>query len=136
LSLIFFDLDDFKGINDAHGHAAGDAVLRHIAALVRRNVREEDFLARYGGEEFVLFLKNTAHTDACGKAEALRCLLADQPVGGVAGDAVVTASFGVATFSGAEVASAEELLIRADARMYEAKRGGKNRVHGRAESSE
>jgi diguanylate cyclase (GGDEF)-like protein len=110
-------------------------VLRHIAGLVRRNVREEDFLARYGGEEFVLFLKNTGRADARGKAESLRRLLAERPAGGAAGEIAVSASFGVATFTGTEAASAEALLIQADARMYEAKRAGKNRVYDRPEPS-
>jgi len=135
LSVIFFDLDNFKRINDESGHVTGDAVIKHVAVLVRRHIREEDFFARYGGEEFILFLKNTTHEDACAKAEVLRCLLAETPAAVDGPAIIVTASFGVATFTGPEAGSAEELLIRADARMYDAKRAGKNRVRGRPETS-
>ncbi|MBN2433044.1 MAG: GGDEF domain-containing protein [Acidobacteria bacterium] len=135
LSVIFFDLDNFKQINDEFGHVTGDTVLRHIAVLIRRHIREEDFFARYGGEEFILFLKNTAHDDACTKAEVLRRLLAETTAAVDEKSIPVTASFGVATFTDRESASAEELLIRADARMYDAKRAGKNCVCGRTETS-
>jgi len=130
LTLLFFDLDDFKKVNDTHGHACGDRALKTIAATVKNSIREEDFLARYGGEEFLIFMKNTSNTDGAQKADILRELISNAPVKCNDKTIFITASFGVATFTDNNVASADELLILADTRMYEAKQQGKNRVVG------
>lgn len=125
LSLIFCDIDHFKAVNDTHGHAAGDAVLAGLADVLRAGVRETDLAARIGGEEFAVVVAEGPLDAARALAERLRSALAAQimdPIG-----AAVTASFGVAERRSGE--SAVELLARADAALYAAKRSGRNRVH-------
>ncbi len=117
------DLDHFKTINDLHGHPAGDEVLRRFAALLRQAARSSDLCCRYGGEEFLLLLPGMDKTGALARAESLRQTLAAAP-GGVA---PVTASFGVASFP-ADGDDARALVQAADAALYRAKHGGRNRV--------
>jgi diguanylate cyclase (GGDEF)-like protein len=127
LSVLLFDLDHFKRVNDLYGHAAGDAVLSAFADRVRGCVRGADVLFRRGGEEFVLLMPATAEHDALVVAERARARIADEPL--EARDGVVllqTVSVGIATWDGRE--SAEALEERADLAMYEAKRRGRNRV--------
>jgi two-component system cell cycle response regulator len=127
VSLILFDLDHFKRVNDQWGHAVGDAVLRAVADMVRESVRAIDLLVRRGGEEFVLILPRTGAPEARDVAERVRGRLAAEPLR--VRDGVVlrqTASMGVATWNGVE--TAEQLEERADLAMYEAKRSGRNRV--------
>ncbi|QQR91712.1 MAG: GGDEF domain-containing protein [Myxococcales bacterium] len=127
LSILFMDLDHFKQINDEHGHAVGDAVLRAFVRAVRECVREVDVLIRRGGEEFVLSMPNTDTEGAYYVAERIRLCVRQQPLR--VHDAtllVQTVSIGVATWDGHE--NAESLEHRADAAMYEAKRQGRNRV--------
>lgn len=121
-----FDLDHFKGVNDRHGHAAGDAVLRAFADLVRGRMRDMDFIARVGGEEFAVILPGTAPEQARFICDRLRATLAATPV--VVGEAsiAVTVSGGVARYDGAMVPAA--LLAAADAALYEAKRAGRDRM--------
>jgi diguanylate cyclase (GGDEF)-like protein len=127
LSLIIADIDDFKAINDRHGHPLGDEVLRAFADVIRETVRSVDLPARPGGEEFAVILPGTDVDEACIVAERLRARLAGReiPVPRTA-PIRVTASFGVASL--AESMSADELFAVADAALYEAKAHGKNCV--------
>lgn len=132
LSLAYLDVDDFKGINDRLGHAAGDRVLATIGGLLIRGVRREDTAARLGGEEFGLLLAHAGPGDARARAEGVRARLAAHSFG-LGGEWVVTASIGVAggeptRWYGTEEDAAGSLLGAADRALYKAKRGGKNRV--------
>jgi diguanylate cyclase (GGDEF)-like protein len=115
-ALAFIDLDAFKPVNDRHGHAAGDAVLKAVAATLTRHVRASDIVARLGGDEFVVLLWNVTEEAAIAKAAALETMIATAPVR--CGNATVTvgASAGVAPIGPADTAA--ELLGRADAAMY------------------
>jgi diguanylate cyclase (GGDEF)-like protein len=115
-TLIYLDLDEFKPVNDRHGHAAGDAVLKAIAASLLREVRTSDVVARIGGDEFVVLLWNVTDADAVAKAAALEEAVYATPVRWGASTMVVGASAGVA-FVGPLDAPAE-VLARADAAMY------------------
>lgn len=127
LSLLLFDLDHFKRVNDLHGHAAGDAVLAAFADRVRSCVRAVDVLFRRGGEEFVLLMPATDEHQARIVAERTRARIADEPLEVREGLVLLqTVSIGVATWDGQEIA--EALEERADLAMYEAKRRGRNRV--------
>ena len=123
LSLVMIDIDHFKRINDRHGHAAGDGVLREVAARLRRQMRGADLLGRLGGEEFALLLPATDLAGALAQAELARQALRREPMA-IAG--TVTASFGVAQWDGSE--SAADWLHRADLALYEAKRRGRDQV--------
>jgi diguanylate cyclase (GGDEF)-like protein/PAS domain S-box-containing protein len=134
LSLILFDIDHFKRINDTHGHSIGDLVLRKIADICRENIRDIDIVGRLGGEEFVVLLPQTNRQQATEAAERLRLALANAKVrldkGASQG---FTASFGVVTISNgsnehAKPTSIDDLLIRADSAMYQAKHSGRNQV--------
>ncbi|CAN5906489.1 hypothetical protein BH11PSE8_BH11PSE8_33580 [soil metagenome] len=127
LSLVMFDADHFKRINDLHGHATGDAVLRHLAAGMSATFRAIDVVARLGGEEFVVLLPGTSVEGAEAVAQRLCEGLAAQAVevGGV--PIRCTVSAGVATMEDG-VAGVDELIQRADAAMYAAKANGRNRV--------
>lgn len=130
LSLVFIDADHFKSINDTHGHLAGDAVLRELAARMTGLSREEDLVARYGGEEFVMLLPETDPLGAARLAERVRQLVAESPfpapspTGPV--ELSVTVSLGVAWL--VDGLAEEELLARADQALYAAKQAGRNRV--------
>jgi two-component system, cell cycle response regulator len=125
LSAVLIDIDRFKSVNDAHGHAAGDAVLREIAVRLCAGLREEDLAARWGGEEFLLLLPDSA--DAGIVCERLRAAVAARPVNvhGVL-QLHVSASFGWAAWSGEE--TGEALVARADGALYAAKDAGRDRV--------
>ncbi|WP_413795348.1 MULTISPECIES: sensor domain-containing diguanylate cyclase [unclassified Pseudomonas] len=127
LSVIMLDLDNFKKLNDIHGHSAGDAVLRSTAALLMKSIRATDVACRFGGEELIVILPDCSMEDALLRAESIRASLESMsPTDGVQTFSV-TASFGVAstTRNGTDQA----LLIQAaDAALYKAKRAGKNRV--------
>lgn len=123
LSIVIFDVDHFKQINDTHGHAVGDCVLKAIAERVHASVRSHDQLARWGGEEFILVCRNTPLNNAVQMAEKLRKRIADDPFDrGLS----VTASFGVAQLSSGE--RPDQLFERADRALYAAKNQGRNRV--------
>ncbi len=123
LSVVMFDVDHFKAVNDTYGHAVGDDVLRAVAQECAQQLRQTDLLARYGGEEFVALLPDTEVTAAREVARRLRerveTLLIPPQVR-------VTVSLGVATYQ--SQASVEALLENADQALYHAKRGGRNRV--------
>jgi diguanylate cyclase (GGDEF)-like protein len=126
-ALVLLDLDDFKKVNDKHGHPAGDAVLRTVGELLGNGVRQIDLAARYGGEEFVVLVPESDLKGAVQLAKRLKTALSKARVELPDGRTLkVTASFGVAAKG--ELASAEELIVAADEALYEAKRAGKNRV--------
>jgi len=134
LSLLMFDLDRFKGINDMYGHGVGDDVLVAIADRCHRNLREVDILTRYGGEEFVALLPETDLASAHEVANRLRQEVEGQPFETEAGSLVVTISVGIAAWRPA-INDLDELLEQADAALYEAKASGRNRVRAAPEVS-
>jgi diguanylate cyclase (GGDEF)-like protein len=125
LSVALADLDGFKEVNDVHGHAVGDEVLRVFADVLRETLRESDVAGRWGGEEFLLLLPGADEEGAAQLADRVRIALAEREIDG-APDLRVTASFGVAEYEGQ--ANTEQLVDAADAALYRAKRAGKNRV--------
>jgi diguanylate cyclase (GGDEF)-like protein len=127
LALLMVDIDWFKQVNDRHGHAAGDAVLRHVAGLLDARKRDTDTLARYGGEEFALLLTDTAGAGALALAEALRLAVANEPAYVHGLSIAVTISIGVAC-TGGNLQTRQDLLASADQAMYQAKAKGRNRV--------
>jgi diguanylate cyclase (GGDEF)-like protein len=127
LSIVLADLDDFKNVNDAHGHAAGDNVLREFAAVLRATLRESDLAGRWGGEEFLLLLPGTDATGAAQLADRVRMAFSEQILLDVDGGALaVTCSFGVTQHQPGQ--DEEDLFAEADRALYSAKRQGKNRV--------
>ena len=133
LALVLADLDDFKGVNDGFGHQAGDAVLRRVGVILDSGARQVDLAARYGGEEFALLAPETDLGGATKLAERLRAELeAATIVLPNGGELQVTASFGVAVKG--DLDGPEQLVAAADEALYEAKRGGKNRVCAQPES--
>ncbi|MDC8760734.1 CHASE domain-containing protein [Janthinobacterium fluminis] len=126
-SVLMLDLDHFKTINDGHGHAVGDAVLRHVAALMLDGHRKVDTLGRLGGEEFVILLPGTDLAAAGVLAERLRQRIAATPLEVAGGSIAVTVSIGIAAMRRVE-AGYDGVLVRADKALYCAKKGGRNRV--------
>ena len=127
LALVLFDIDHFKAVNDGHGHLAGDAVLKEIARRLKPRIRREDLLARYGGEEFACVLPDTTREGAAIFAEAVRILIGRYPIGYGAVELPITVSLGVAVTDAGRY-DAVDLIRRADEKLYEAKRSGRNRV--------
>jgi diguanylate cyclase (GGDEF)-like protein len=127
VSVLMFDLDHFKSINDRHGHAAGDEALKVFAATVAINLRDDDVVARFGGEEFVAMLPGTM-TDAVIAAERVR--LAFEAAGRAIGEWQLEATVSIGVACGAPNANIGQLLGHADAALYRAKRNGRNRVEG------
>jgi diguanylate cyclase (GGDEF)-like protein len=128
LSLVLFDIDHFKRINDTRGHLAGDAVLRQMAALVSGNIRREDIYARVGGEEFALITPEIQLEGARMVAEKLRGLVERTPCKFEDQQIRITSSFGVSTLALDGKMAPIELYNAADQRLYAAKNGGRNRV--------
>jgi two-component system, cell cycle response regulator len=130
LSLLMLDVDYFKRVNDTHGHDAGDAVLRGIAAVLKKIARKSDFVSRWGGEEFVVALAQTAEAGGRIAAERVRRAIAETPFKLPNGESLqATASVGLA--SATAQMNLEELVGRADRALYAAKARGRNRVeHG------
>lgn len=130
VALLMIDIDHFKSINDRHGHLVGDEVLRHVTQVLSDHLRDDALLARYGGEEFTVMLPLRAAEDAQVVAERLRQVVEAHPCQTVAGQSnvtiSVTISVGVAFHH--RTRPLEEALSRADARLYEAKQAGRNRV--------
>jgi len=126
-SLVLFDIDQFKKINDSFGHPVGDKVLKKIVDTVKVTVRSSDIFARWGGEEFVVLLPHTEYANALLAAEKLRVAVAAISTRGLPS---VTCSFGVAQYSNPDD-TAKTLFKRADQALYVAKRGGRNRVDGK-----
>jgi diguanylate cyclase (GGDEF)-like protein len=124
-ALIYLDLDGFKPVNDRHGHAAGDAVLKAIAAALLRSVRASDVVARIGGDEFAVLLWNVGEAAAAAKAAALEAAVYSTQVRWGASSFVVGASAGVAPLG--RLDSPAEVMARADAAMYARKAERKRR---------
>lgn len=127
LGVCLFDLDNFKGINDVHGHLAGDQVLAGVSELFSQHIRGADYLFRWGGEEFMLLCIDTTLEQLRQRAEHLRQLLAAQCWDFLPPETRVSASFGIAAFPVHGI-TARALFIAADAALYHAKAGGRNRV--------
>ena len=127
LSFLMFDIDHFKKINDFHGHLAGDFVLKELAKIVQSRIRRDEVFARYGGEEFALVLPETDLEGAEALAEGLREKIEASRFTFQNEFIQVTVSVGVAMLGEADRASVD-LIQRADDKLYEAKRGGRNRV--------
>jgi diguanylate cyclase (GGDEF)-like protein len=129
VSVLMIDLDLFKAVNDGHGHAAGDSVLRNVALLLKRNVRKVDMVGRYGGEEFMVVLPRIRLEEAVEVAEKVRRTVAAAAFPAVHGGAPIhiTVSIGVAAF-GHDAVDVASLLEKADHALYEAKRSGRDRV--------
>ena len=134
VALAMIDVDHFKQFNDAWGHAAGDIALRAVARAIEASVRQSDLVVRYGGEEFVALLPGMDATDAMARVEGIRAAVAALPIGLPRRSDVVqiTISVGLAVL-GEDGTEAEDLLDRADARLFEAKQAGRDRIEiGRA----
>ncbi|MBI4868226.1 MAG: GGDEF domain-containing protein [Candidatus Wallbacteria bacterium] len=130
-SIVMMDVDHFKKVNDAHGHPAGDAVLKEVAARAMGELRESDFLARYGGEEFAVLLPETSLDGAKLVAERIRERIAATRIVLDETELAVTMSLGVATLPMVRKEAADpiaDILAAADARLYRAKKAGRNRV--------
>lgn len=125
-SIVFFDIDHFKNINDTYGHDAGDVILRSLGLLFRRYARDVDMIGRFGGEEFVAILPNTDKQGAYTFAEKLRRIIQKAKFMYKSTRINVTVSGGVASRN--EVSSKEELLKKADERLYLAKKSGRNKI--------
>ena len=131
LSLLIFDIDFFKRINDTLGHIAGDQILRDLAQFISVRVRSDDVFARYGGEEFVLILPETTHAGAMEFAEQLRQLVASKSFIFNNKELEITVSIGVATLNkDSEHPTALEFIKQADDCLYRAKAQGRNCVRG------
>lgn len=128
-SLVLFDIDHFKHINDTYGHLAGDSVLRQLGALVRNRVRRDDVPSRTGGEEFAVILPEVSREGAMQLAEKLRAAVEASVFKFEGTQIPVTVSMGVAEWVPA-IADPQELVKLADEKLYEAKRTGRNRVCG------
>ena len=129
LSLVLFDIDHFKKINDTYGHLAGDYVLRELASALKSRIRKEECFARYGGEEFALVLPETGHENTVFLADKLRKIIEQHQFVFEGKRIGVTFSAGVADHKPAQD-SALAFIKEADSRLYEAKRQGRNRVIG------
>lgn len=126
LALLILDIDHFKSVNDQHGHAAGDEVLRRFALVCKTGLRAVDSIGRVGGEEFAILLPETPLEEACCIAERIRADVAQCPMPGAAETLHVTVSIGAAGIREGE--TFEQLLARADTRLYAAKHAGRNQV--------
>jgi diguanylate cyclase (GGDEF)-like protein len=135
LAVIMIDIDHFKQVNDRHGHAAGDAVLRDVAALISRELRPYDALGRIGGEEFLVVAPGVALQDAAALAERVRASVADTPVPWQDLAIRVTMSAGVAPVLPAEDDALDRALARADRALYQAKDAGRDRIIASGDAS-
>jgi diguanylate cyclase (GGDEF)-like protein len=127
-SLLMFDIDRFKRVNDTYGHAAGDCVLRAVAAIARASLRRIDVCGRVGGEEFLVLLPEAGAEDACAAAERLRAAIASGATDCVDKTLRITVSVGVVTRAPGETTSLDALVQAADLALYAAKDAGRDRV--------
>ncbi|MBL4636433.1 MAG: GGDEF domain-containing protein [Kofleriaceae bacterium] len=127
LSLIMFDIDHFKKVNDNYGHLAGDHILRALAAAIKTRIRREDILARYGGEEFAIVLPEIERENAAVFAEKIRMLIERTSFEFESLQIPIRISVGVASLT-QELEDCDALVKRADEKLYEAKNSGRNRV--------
>jgi diguanylate cyclase (GGDEF)-like protein len=128
LSVALLDIDRFKVVNDTHGHAGGDAVLRSVADVLQATVRQEDVVGRFGGEEFLIIARQLSARQSLQLAERLRKAIAACEVSVGAVRVPVTASLGVATMTADRFGTWQDLVDAADRALYEAKKSGRNRV--------
>lgn len=129
LSLILFDIDHFKSVNDTHGHLAGDEVLQEISRRIGHVVAEHDVFARYGGEEFAILLSDVTCEEAAHVAERCRQVVENEAFETSVQPLPITISLGVADMTNLiDAEQASDLVQAADDKLYEAKRGGRNRV--------
>lgn len=129
LSLLIFDLDHFKDVNDNYGHQVGDLALTEVAQKIQKTLREEDFFARYGGEEFAVLARDINADGSMALGERIRQIVQDMRIVTPLGLRIpITMSIGVATVSGGVKVSAEEFIKLADDNLYKAKKNGRNRV--------
>ena len=125
LNLVMIDIDYFKKVNDQHGHLMGDAVLREVASVLKKNTRLEDVVARYGGEEFAIVMPHTPVENMEKTGERLRAEIEEMEVSGVR----ITVSVGIGHFDGKDMDfDCKDLIRRADEALYLAKKRGRNRV--------
>jgi diguanylate cyclase (GGDEF)-like protein len=130
MSLLMIDIDDFKSVNDTHGHSFGDRVLKNISTLMQQMIRPSDILGRYGGEEFLIILPQTSSEHSLAVAERIRTAVEFHDFKMLPSqnrDSQITISIGVCTFLG-NGQTAKDLVVSADESLYFAKRDGKNRV--------
>lgn len=125
IATLIVDIDHFKRVNDDHGHAAGDAVIRRVGELIAQTLRETDKVARFGGEEFVVLLREVSESDAHELAERIRLVIADSRIPFDGKELGVTVSIGCAAIT-AQDRDVEELIERADRALYGAKAAGRN----------
>ena len=123
LSLVMFDIDHFKNVNDTHGHAEGDAVLREISDIIRMEIRRLDTAARYGGEEFAAILPEVSKEEAYVFAERLRLHIEKDFT---KGSIPITISLGISTLNSGNDETVESFVKMADSKLYEAKNNGRN----------
>lgn len=123
MSMILFDLDHFKAVNDTYGHDTGDQVLIRIAGIVQNSIRKTDIIARWGGEEFIVLLPDSMIDEACIAAEKIRSAVEQAPYSNVG---KITVSLGVAEYQAGEFL--HDWIKRTDVEMYKAKNGGRNRI--------
>lgn len=123
-SVIVFDVDNFKTVNDSFGHLAGDAVLKGMAGVVKENIRAEDILVRWGGDEFLILLLDTPLAQACELAQRIRTVIEEKRCEGL--NRAVTASFGVTEYEKGD--DARSIINRVDQQLYCAKMKGKNAI--------
>ncbi len=119
--VVIIDIDHFKQVNDSFGHLAGDVILQKVADILKENANNNDYISRWGGEEFLLIWSNINAEDAYKKADALRYTIEQSPFPSVG---ILTASFGLALL--VEGDNSESIISRADKKLYEAKRKGRN----------
>ena len=132
LSVIMIDIDNFKTVNDVHGHRVGDLVLEQVAGIIQSNIRDVDFVARYGGEEFFVTLPGIGCDKALEVAERIRDAVEGSPFNRYNSHLIpVTISCGVASYP-VQAENLDDLMKKADEFLYEAKRAGRNRVHYKA----
>jgi diguanylate cyclase len=124
--LLLIDIDHFKKINDTYGHPAGDIVLKRVANIIRKTVRNIDIPARYGGEEFVVVLIGTGEKGAVNMGERLRKAVMDTKFESDGTTFNLTISIGISTYEG-EAMKKEDLVDKADKALYQAKGNGRNR---------
>ncbi|WCT74641.1 GGDEF domain-containing protein [Sphingomonas naphthae] len=128
VTLVLADIDRFKQINDAHGHAAGDRALQLFAERVGASIRRRDLFGRIGGEEFAIILPDTPIEDARVAIDKLRLEVAGYDAGELAEPVPITASFGITAFRPGEDRTLAKMMARADSALYSSKRGGRNMV--------
>ena len=130
LAVVMSDIDNFKSVNDTHGHLVGDEVLKKFGQRLLEVCREDDLFARYGGEEFSLVFAESDEDEATMMAERCREVIADRPFQTSIGPLYITSSFGVSMMSSDQLVSPIDMIGEADGRLYLAKRWSRNQVVG------